>query len=262
MAARAMWKGVVRFEEVRLPVKLYAAIQDRAVRFRLLHEEDGVPVKQRMINPVTGRFVEHSQAQRGLEVEPDLFVILRDEELAELEPEASRDIRISRFVPPGAINHQWYDRPYFLGPDGNDREYRAFVEALARRRREGVARWTMRKKAYLGAVQPREGPGGGHLLLMTLRHAGEVISAADLEPPEGRELQPREREMARKFIGALEDEFDPEDYRDEYRDRLMELIERKRRGEEIAAPPEPMLAAAEPDDLSELLERSLAGVGS
>lgn len=117
---RAMWKGVLTFDDVRLPVKLYSAVEDRNIRFRLLHGEDGVPVKQRMVNPRTGETVEYGEARRGLEVEPERFVMMSPAALEALEPEPSRDIRITRFVEPSLINHQWYDRPYFLGPDEND----------------------------------------------------------------------------------------------------------------------------------------------
>lgn len=256
MAARAMWKGIIRFGDVRLPVKLYSAVQDRSVHFRLLHERDGVPLEQRMINPSTGRKVEYSEARRGLEIERDLFVVFTPEELDALQPEPSRDIRITRFVEPSQVNHQWYDRPYYLGPDGSEREYAAFARALERRGRDGIARWTMRKKAYLGALGARD----GHLLLVTLRHADEIIPASQLEAPEGRELEPREREMAEKFVGALQDRFDPGEYRDEYRDRVLQLIQRKAKGEGIEAPAYEEKEPAR-EDLADLLERSLAGLG-
>lgn len=254
--ARAMWKGVIRLDDVSLPVKLYAAGQDRSVRFRLLHEEDVVPVEQRMVNPGTGRTVEHADIRRGFEVERDRFVVFRPEELEELEPEPSRDIRVSRFVDVGTIGPQWYDRPYYLGPDGNDAGYAAFAAALERRRKEGVVHWVMRKKGYLGALRSQE----GHLVLMTLRHAEEVIPSHELEAPEGRELAGREREMAEKFVGALADELDLEAYQDRYRERVLELVELKRKGEEIPVP-QPEEAAEAPEDLSELLERSLAELG-
>lgn len=254
MAVRAMWKGVVRFGDERLSVKLYSAVEDRSVRFRLLHEADGAPLRQRMINPRTGDFVEHAQARRGLEIESGLFVVLDPEELEELEPEPSRDIRILRFVPPEAVGLQWYDRPYHLGPDGDPAGWAAFARALERRERVGIARWVMRKKQYLGALHARE----GRLVLITLRAAGEVITADELQPPEGRELEERERTMAEKFIAALEDEFDPGDYEDRYRERVLELIDLKRKGETIEAPAYEEKPPSE--DLAGLLERSLAGV--
>jgi DNA end-binding protein Ku len=254
MTARAMWKGVISFGEIRLPVKLFSAVEDRKVRFRLLHEEDRVPLQQRMINPAKGTAVEHDHVRKGLEIEPDRFVILRDEDLEALEPEASRDIHITRFVDPSAINHQWYDRPYYLGPDENDTAFYSFVRALESQEKEGVARWVMRKKRYIGALRA----GGGHLMLITLRHAGEVIPPSELEAPGGRRLEKKEREMAEKFIKALEEDFEPERYSDEYRERVAKLIEIKRRGGTVES--EEYEEAEEPGELLELLEASLEAV--
>lgn len=254
--ARAMWKAVIRFDEVALPVKFYSAVQDRTVRFRLLHEEDDVPVRQRMVNPEGGGVVEQAEARRGFEVERDRFVVFRPEELEALEPDPSRDIHVSRFVPVGTIGHEWYDRPYYLGPDGNDAAYTAFAAALARRRQEAVARWVMRKKAYLGAIRS----AGSHLVLMTLRHTEEVIPSHELEAPQGRELAQRERAMAEKFVEALTDELDLGAYEDRYRQRVLHLVELKRKGESVPVPERE--DAEEPsEDLGELLEKSLAELG-
>jgi DNA end-binding protein Ku len=251
MTARAMWKAVLGFGDTRLPVKLYSAVEDRNIRFRLLHADDLVPLEQRMINPETEAVVAFAETRRGIEVEADRIVVLSDEEREALEPEASRDIEVTRFVDPSLINHQWYVRPYYLGPDGSDASYYAFARALESRRVEGVARWVMRKKRYLGALRARD----GHLFLVTLRHVGEVISATELEAPAGRELAERELDMAEKFVKALEEEFEPERYRDEYRERVAKLIELKAQGGTVE--PEAYEEKEAPDELLELLEASL-----
>ncbi|CAN5729931.1 Ku protein [soil metagenome] len=251
MTARAMWKAVLGFGDTRLPVKLYSAVEDRNIRFRLLHADDLEPLRQRMINPRTEAVVEFSEARRGIEVEADRFVVLSEEEREALEPEASRDIELTRFVDPSCINHQWYVRPYYLGPDGSDAAYYAFARALEERGVEGVARWVMRKKRYTGALRARE----GHLFLVTLRHAGEVITASELEPPSGRDLAERELDMAEKFVKALEEDFEPERYRDEYRERVAKLIELKAQGGTVE--PAAYEEKDAPDELLELLEASL-----
>ncbi|MGH7475620.1 MAG: Ku protein [Longimicrobiales bacterium] len=224
--ARAIWKAVVRVGSEAVPVKLYSAVQDRGIHFRLLHEKDLEPVKQRMVNSITGEEVPRERIRKGYEAEPGVFVILEDEELAELEPAPSRDVEITRFVDPIHIDHQWYDRPYYLGPDGDDTAYAALVKALAAESTEGVARWTMRKKRYIGALRA----DGEHLALITLRHTQEVVPAAALEPPGGRALDEREVAMARQLVGALEADFDPSEYHDEYRERVLALIEAKAQG--------------------------------
>lgn len=227
--ARAMWKGVIRFGDEAVPVKLYSAVEDQTVRFRLLHARTGRPVKQRMVNPVTGDVVDYDDVQRGYALEEGSFVVLDDEDLESIQPEPSRDIRVTRFLDPSVINHQWYDRPYHLGPDGDSEAYYALAESLAAESKEGLARWTMRNKEYIGALRAED----GHLMMITLRHAEEVISASALEPPTGREPEKAELKMAEQLVAALADEFDPTDFRDEYRDRVLELVEAKAEGKTI-----------------------------
>lgn len=228
MAARAIWKGVLRFADVEVPVKLYSAVEDRKVHFRLLDAERKAPVEQRMVHPENGEPVPKEEVRKGYEAEPGVFVVLDDEDLAAAQPPPSRDIELTRFVDPDEIDPPWYERPYWLGPDGEEahQPYFALARALEREGRQGVARWTMRKKGYLGALSTRD----GRLMLVTLRHAGEVISAADLPAPRGRKLAERELAMARQLVEALEDEFRPEEYQDEYRESVRELIAAKAEG--------------------------------
>lgn len=249
--ARAIWKGVIRFGDVEVPVKLYSAVQDRTVHFRLLHEETLNPVKQRMVDPVTGKDVPYEEVRRGFELEDGVFVVLDDEELAELEPEKSRDIEVTRFLNPEVITHEWYDRPYHLGPDGNTEDYYALTEALEKQGKEGLAHWSMRNKEYSGALRAVD----GHLMLITLRHAGEVVPASALERPGGRAPDPRELKMAEQLVSALEDELDLTAFRDEYRDRVLELVEAKAEGKTIEfREPEKRRAAG---DLAATLEASI-----
>ena len=228
MAARAIWKGVLRFADVEVPVKLYSAVEDRKVHFRLLDAKQEKPVEQRMVHPEKEEPVPKEEVRKGYEAEPGVFVVLDDDDLAAAQPPPSRDIELTRFVEPDEIDPPWYERPYWLGPDGEDahQPYFALAGALEREGREGVARWTMRKKGYLGALRARD----GRLMLVTLRHAGEVISAADLPAPRGRKLAERELAMARQLVEALEDEFRPEEYQDEYRESVRELIAAKAEG--------------------------------
>lgn len=227
MAARAIWKGTLRIGSDKVPVKLYSAVQDRSVHFHILDQHDQQPVKQRMVDPETDKEVQYDQIQKGLETEPGVFVVFKPEELERLEPEASRDIEVTRFVSPERINHQWYERPYYLGPDSDDdATYFALAKALASSEREGVARWVMRKKRYAGALRARD----GYLVLVTLRHAEEVLPAKDLPAPPGRPLDPKEINMGQQLVSALEDQFRPEDFHDQYRERVMQFIEAKAKG--------------------------------
>lgn len=256
MSARAMWKGVIRFEDVAVPVKFYAGIQDRSVHFRMLHDQDMVPVRQKMVNAATGDEVDRADFRKGVEVERDRFVMLTEAELEALEPEASRDIEIRRFVELGKIGHQWYDRAYYLGPDdGAADDYWAMVAALEAEGCEGVARWVMRNKRYVGALRVERGA----LMLITLRFADEVVDASELAPPSGRALDEKERGMAEQLIGALADEFRPDDYHDTWRERVLELVHAKAEGGSVQVtatqePPRPR------GSLAGMLEASLEAV--
>lgn len=250
--ARAIWKGVIRFADVSVPVKLYSAVQERGVHFRLLHETDLEPVRQEMVNPETGEVVEYANMRRAFPTQEGDLVLLDEDELAELEPEGSRDIEIMRFVAPDAITHQWYDRPYYLGPDENNADYFALTEALRKQEREGVARWVMRNREYAGALRVE----GDHLMLMTLRHAGEVVPSSALKAPGGRALDKRELQMAKQLVSALEGELDLASFRDEYRDRVMELVAAKAAGKVVKFPKAPKKKTDE--SLAQALEQSLA----
>lgn len=226
MAARAIWKGNLKLNSSKVPVKLYSAVQDRTIRFHILDDRARMRVKQHMVNRDTGEEVPNEEIRKGFEIEPGTFVILDDEELKSLEPEPSRDIEITEFVPTGAIGPEYYDRPYYLGPDGDQTAYFALAEALSNQGKEGVAHWVMRNQKYVGAL----GVQGDHLVLSTLRNSSEVLSARDLPRPAGRAPDKKELHMAKQLVGLLQGEFDPKDYKDEYRERVMEFIEQKANG--------------------------------
>jgi DNA end-binding protein Ku len=226
MAARAIWKGELKIGSTTVPVKLYSAVSDRTVRFHLLDDKHLMRVKQHMVSPDSGEEVTNQEIQKGYEIEPGKFVLLTDEDLQSLEPEPSREIEVVEFVPPESINQQWYERPYYLGPDGDIQAYFALAEALENRKREGIARWVMRNKAYIGALRSQD----GYLVLVTLRNAAEVISARELPKPAGRAPSAKELNMAKQLVGMLEGEFNAAEFKDEYRKRVMEFIERKAKG--------------------------------
>jgi DNA end-binding protein Ku len=255
MAARAIWKGVIRIGTLSVPVKLYSAVTEKTVRFRLLHKTDHQPVKQKLISADSGDPLEYAQVRKAYPVSRGRLVMLEKEDLEALEPEDSRDIEITRFVKPAEIDHRWYERPYYLGPDGNTKAYFAAAAALERKEKSGLARWVMRDKEYVGVLLNED----GYLMLITLRRADEIIDADALKAPEGRALQARELQMAEQLLAALQGPFDPSQFRDEYRDRVMELVKTK------AAEKKPKVVAFRPrkvkdDKIADALEASLAGM--
>jgi DNA end-binding protein Ku len=257
MAARAIWKGNLTFGSVSVPVKFYAAVEDRTVHFRLLHEKDKTPVARQMVHPGTGEPVPREEMRRGyVDEERGAVVLLEERELEELEPNAGREVSVRGFLDAGRIGPAWYDRPYYLGPDGNARAYRALAEALERSGKEGFCRWTMRRKTYIGALRAEN----GLLEMITLRFAAEVIDASRLPRPEGRELSRKERDMARQLVGTLAGDFDPEAYRDEYRERVLALIRTKARGGRVRLK-KPEERKAEVIPLSDALKKSIQQAG-
>jgi DNA end-binding protein Ku len=228
-------------------------VVSRGIHFRLLHKTDKAPVKQQLISAETEEPVEYAEVRKAFPITRGRMVLLEKEELEELEPEDSRDIEVTRFVDPADIDHRLYERPYYLGPDGNMKAYFAAAAALEKKKKEGIARWVMRDREYVGALRVED----GYLMLITMRHAEEIIAADALKPPGGRELQQREVQMAEQLIEALHGPFDPSQYHDEYRARVLDLIEMKAKGKK------PKVVAFRPkkvkdDQLANALQASLA----
>lgn len=226
MVARAIWKGNLKLNSTKVPVKLFSAVQDKNVRFHILDDRARMRVKQHMVDRETGEEVPTEEIRKGYEIEPGTFVILDEEELKALEPEPSRDIEITEFVPIQAVPPEYYDRPYYLGPDGDQTAYFALAEALANQGKEGIAHWVMRNQPYVGALSAE----GDYLVLSTLRNSSEVLSARDLPRPAGRAPDKKELSMAKQLVELLQGEFDPREYKDEYRERVLEFIEQKAKG--------------------------------
>jgi DNA end-binding protein Ku len=226
MAARAIWKGQLKLGTTKIPVKLYSAVQDKTVRFHILDDKNKARVKQHMVDTDSGEEVPNEEIQKGYEVEPGKFVILTEEDLEKLAPPPSRDIEVVEFVPQAEISQQWYDRPYYLGPDDGEKEYFALVDALNKQEKEGIAHWVMRGKYYAGGLRPVD----EYLMLSTFRDAKEVILADQLAKPTGAAPTQKELAMAKQLVEMLKGEFNPKDYKDEYRQRVMEFIEKKAKG--------------------------------
>jgi DNA end-binding protein Ku len=251
--ARAIWKGHLSIGEHRVPVKMYAAVQDRKIHFRLLHASDLSPVHQRIVRKTDGKEVPKEDRRKAFPVEGDAAVIIQPGELEALEPETSRDIELCRFVPAGAVSNQWYDRPYYLGPDEDDDTYFALAEAIGRRKLVGVARWVMRRKRYVGALQAV----GPYLMMITLRRADQVLSVSAGETtakPDEKELK-----LAEQLVAFIEADFDPAQWHDDYRERVQKLIEAKIQGKplKMAAPKRKQAAGG----LADQLRQSIAAAG-
>jgi DNA end-binding protein Ku len=227
--ARAMWKGKIELGKHSVGVKMYSAIEDRSIHFHMLHKKDRAPVEQHIVRKDTGKDVERADIRKAFALSKNTAVILEPEDLEKLVPPESRDIELLRFVSPAVLGDQWFDRPYYLGPDGDDEDYFALGQALEKKNMIGIARWVMRKKRYVGALSSID----GYLALSTMRRADQVLEFAGVEPSAGSAPRADELKLGEQLVSSIEADFDPQLWQNEYRKRLCKLIEAKARGEKI-----------------------------
>jgi DNA end-binding protein Ku len=254
--ARSIWKGAISFGLVNVPVKLYSAVSKKTVRFNQLHDADHARIQQKRVCSQDGEEVPYENIVKGFEIGPDRYVVITPEELDALDPAKTRSIDIEDFVDVADIDPLYYEHPYYLLPDtGAAKAYKLLLEALRETNKVAIARVVLRTKEYLVAIRP----AGDVLTMETMLFADELIGAEGLDELPDADVKATERElsMARHLIEAQATEFDPTKYRDEYRERVLELIERKAAGEEIAV--QPMAEESqEVPDLMAALEQSLA----
>ena len=250
--SRAIWKGIIQLGKHEIGVKMYSAVQDRAVHFHMLHKRDHAPVEQHIVRKDNGKDVPKAEIRKAFAVSKGTAVILEPEELEKLVPPESRDINICRFVAPSLLGDQWYDRPYYLGPDGDASAYFSLAQALQRKNVIGIARWVMRKKRYVGALSSLD----GYLTISTLRRADQVLTFAGIEPSKTVAPQANELKLGEQLVASIASDFDPEQWRNEYRQRLCRLIEAKARGEKLE-PARPKKRAVQ-GSLAESLRASIA----
>jgi DNA end-binding protein Ku len=259
--ARSIWSGAISFGLVNVPIKLYSAVSKKTVRFHQLNGTTGNRIQQKRVDPETGDEVNYEDIVKGYELTRDRYVIITPEELETLDPEKTRSIDIEDFVDESEIDPIFYDHPYYLVPDkGAAKAYGLLLNAMADADKVAIARVVIRSKEQLVAIRPHR--DGDLLVMETMVFADEVVGTEDIDDlPDSKDLKVSDRElkMARQLIESLTDTFEPSKYKDEYREKVLELIEAKADGQEIAIQPtdeEPQ----EVPDLMAALEASLAAV--
>jgi DNA end-binding protein Ku len=258
--ARAIWSGSISFGLLNVPVKLYSAVSKKSVSFRELRSSDGSRVRHKRVAENDGEEVAYEDIVKGYEIAPDQFVTITREELEELDPKKTRAIEILDFVDLDDIDPIYFDHPYYLGPDkGAEKAYKLLVEAMEESRKVAVARFVLRNRESLAALRPMDGV----LTMATMHFADEVVSPDEIsdafEASDG-EPAKRELDMAKTLIDSLTSDFEAGKYRDEYREELLALIERKAKGEEIVAAETEAPQPTKAPDLMAALEESLAAV--
>jgi DNA end-binding protein Ku len=256
---RSIWSGAISFGLVNVPVKLYSAVSRKTVRFHQLNRETGNRISQRRVDPVTEEEVAYDDIVKGYELTKDSYVVITPEELEALDPEKTRTIDIEDFVDLEDIDPIFYDHPYYLVPDtGASKAYGLLLNAMQESGKVAIAKVVLRSKEQLVAIRPQD----DLLCMETMIFADEVVSHDSIDDlPEAKDLKAsaRELKMAQQLIESLSTEWEPEKYRDEYREKVLEMIERKAAGEQIAVQPEAPQPTKVPD-LMAALEASLAAV--
>src|SRR5437868_8006574 len=259
--ARAIWSGAISFGLVNVPVKLYSATSPKTVRFHQLSAKTGTRIRQKRVDPSTGDEVAFDDIVKGYELTPERYVLISTEELEALDPKATKTIDIEDFVDLEEIDPIYFDHSYYLAPTaGGAKAYRLLLEAMNESGKVGIGRVVLRSKQQLCALRPT----GDVLTLTTMLWGDEVLPADRLDELESiaeAEASDRELKMAEQLIESLSADWDPAEFRDEYREQVLNLIERKAAGEEIAVQPQAEEPEAAPD-LMAALEASLAAVSS
>jgi DNA end-binding protein Ku len=245
---RAIWSGSVSFGLVNVPVKLLTATSPKDVRFHQLHDEDGGRIQQKRVCSIDGEEVPYEHIAKGYDLGGGRYVMIEPEELGTID--------IEEFVDLAEIDPVYFEKSYYLVPDGRaERPYALLVETMTRTGKVAVGRFVLRTKQYLATLRARDGV----LVLATMLYDDEVVAVEDLDVPTAADTEPTEREvnMATQLVESLTNPFEPSKYQDDYREKVLAMIEAKADGEIITAPEAPA-EAAPVVDLMAALEASLA----
>jgi DNA end-binding protein Ku len=258
--ARAIWSGTISFGLLNVPVRMFSAVARRNIALREIRESDSARIKHRRVAEGTDEEVPYENIVKAYELSPGQYVPLSKDEMAALAPEKTRAIDVQDFVDIEEIDPMYFDSPYYLGPaDGAEKAYSLLASAMESSGKAAIARFVFRNKEHLSAIRASDGV----LTLTTMRFHDEVVPPSDLDdalPDKKPKVAKKEQQMAEQLIDSLSTEFEPNSYRDEYREQLLALIEQKAEGKEIVAPEAEEPKATKAPDLMAALEESIAAV--
>ncbi len=253
---RAIWKGSISFGLVNIPIALYPATRREELKFRLLRKKDLSPVNYKRVAAKDGREVPWDEIAKGYEYEKGKFVVLNDKDFQRVDLEATQTVDIKDFVDLEEIDPMYFYKPYYLEPQkGGDKAYVLLREALADGKKVGIAKVVIKTRQYLAGVKALK-----NVLVLELMHfAEELGDAAKLHAPKKTEVGKREKEMAGALVKSMSSKWDPEKYKDDYRDALLEVIEEKVEsgGKEIEEKPREKKPSTKVIDLVAVLQESL-----
>ena len=255
MPPHSIGSGTISFGLVSIPVRMFSAASSAGVSFNMLHAKCGSRIRQQTFCPVCNVVVERAELVKGYEFAKDQYVRVSDDELKSLEGESSKLIDIAEFVPLDKVDPIYFEKTYYLGPDkGGEKAYRLLSDAMTASGRVALAKFVMRGKESLVLIRAAQ----GGLMLHTMYFADEVRSFDEVDKGQSAKIKDGEMALAQQLIDGLSNaEFEPERYADEYRQRVLELVDGKVEGKEIIAAGPPV-QRAQVIDLMEALKESLA----
>jgi DNA end-binding protein Ku len=252
--ARSLWSGAITFGLISIPVKLYSSVQEKSLKFHLLHGEDGGRVKYQRVCAKCGKEVGWDDIVKGYEYSKDHYVTFEDDELDHLDVDSIRAIDVVSFVDLEQIDPIYFNKTYYVIPDAPGlKAYKLLAQALEAEREVGIAKVALRDKEHLATIRLKDGV----FVLETMYWPDEIREPEFAELNKRVDVRDTEVKMARQLIQQLTTEFEPDEFHDEYRQKLEELVERKVEGQEITVAPEP---AAEPTKVVDLMEALKASV--
>ena len=251
---RSLWKGAITFGLISIPVRLYSAVQEKSLKFHLLHEEDGGRIRYKRECATCGKEVSWDDIVKGYEYSKDHYVQFSNEELEALDVESIRAIDVVAFVPLGDIDPIYFNKTYYVGPEASGvKAYKLLADALEAEGQVGLAKVALRDKEHLATIRLKD----GIFVLETMHWPDEIREAEFDELGKKVEVRPNEVKMARQLIKQLSSEFHPEEFQDEYRVALEALVEQKVEGQEITIAAEPDVEPTKVVDLMEALKASV-----
>jgi DNA end-binding protein Ku len=252
---RAIWKGNISFALVSIPISLFSATRKNELSFHYLHKKDMSTVSYKRFCDAENSEVQWEDLTRGYEYEKDQYIEITDEDLDKVDVPHTRTIQIQEFVNEAEIDPLYFDKPYYLEPQkGGERPYALMRDALAQSKKIGIAKVVMKSREHLAAVKAV----GNMITLQTMRFAHEIVDASSLNLPSKAEISKKEMDLANTLIDSMSDKFDPNRYRDDYHDKVLEIIRMKVAGVSPQTPVHEGPGPAKVIDLMEVLKQSLS----
>jgi DNA end-binding protein Ku len=252
---RAIWKGNISFALVSIPISLFSATRRNELSFHYLHKKDMSPVSYKRFCDTEDTEVPWEEITRGYEYEKDHYVEITDEDLDRADIELTKTIQIQEFVLEDEIDPVFFDKPYYLEPQkGGERAYALMRDALAQSKKIGIAKVVLKSREHLAALKSV----GNMLTLQTMRFAHEIVDAGSLNLPSKADISKKEMDLANTLIDSMSDKFDPAKYKDDYYEKVLQVIQMKVAGVAPQAPAAKGPGPAKVVDLMEILKQSLS----